>query len=85
MGEIVDENGKDETSMVNNQFLTNQPIMYQNTTQATRDDSKVETMLDIHRPIPTKSVLSQDEYGFGNTTNTSTDATRTDNGTCRKN
>ena len=37
---------------------------------------------EIHRPIPTaNSVLTQDEYGFGNTTNTNTDAARTDIGT----
>ena len=81
MGEIIDENCKDETSMVNNQLLTNKPIMFPNATQGTREDNKVEPVSDLHRPIPTKSVLSPDEYGFGNTTNTSTDATRTDNGT----
>ena len=81
MGEIVDETDKADTSIVGNQIAATQSNLHQGATQLTRDDKKLENTCDLYRPIPTKSVLSPDEYGFGNTTNTSTDAQRNDNGT----
>ena len=81
MGEIVDETDKADTSIVGNQIAATQSNLHQGAAQLTRDDKKVENTCDLYRPIPTKSVLSPDEYGFGNTTNTSTDAQRNDNGT----
>ena len=80
MGEIVDENVNNEPSIVNNQLLANTSMTYpSNIKTNSRVDTHGEPESDTHRPLPTKAVLSQEEYGFGNTTNTSTDATRTDN------
>ena len=81
MGEIIDETDKTNTSSVGHQLTSTQSNLHQVATQVTKDDKKGESTSELYRPIPTKSVLSQDEYGFGNTTNTSTDATRNDNGT----